>query len=98
MVDELTLECASRHAGGRARFDHPDGVLGAGVEAQNSAVRLHDERLPLQAVLSQGLLQSLEVGGDRRADVRVENRRRGALVLADEWGDLTGERVEGVRQ
>ena len=60
----------------------------AGRHVHDTAVRLRHHRAGGDAAAAQRCLEGIEIGRDPRMHVAVENRRRGALVLADDGPDL----------
>jgi hypothetical protein len=58
-------------------------------DRRNAARGAHDERLG-KAGLGTARGEAVEVPGERRPEVRVDRRRRRALVLAELRGDLVG--------
>ena len=78
------------------RLDGSHGLAHRVVDAQDAAVGLHDQRLPPQAPVPQQRAQLVQVGADPGADIGVEDRCRGALVLSLEGSRLAGKGHEQV--
>ena len=81
----------------------PDARMRTGRAPQvlarhHAAARLHDEELAREPRLAQAVRQAVEVARHARADVRVHDRRAGALELRRLRHHLVGERDRDARQ
>ena len=80
------------HPRGRTRLHHVRGLLGAGLEGEHPAARLHDEQLGIHAGAAQPVLDVVEVAGQDGAHARVDDGGAGAEVLAELRAHVGGER------
>ena len=71
------------HAGGRAGIERGDGALAHRRGRQASAVRLHHREAAREAGLGQPVLEAVQVAIDHRLHIGRQQRRRGALELAE---------------
>ena len=69
--------------GGRAGLDHPHRALARDLGGRHAAARLHDEERRCEAARASAASSRAEVAPRPAADVGVDHRGRGPLVLAD---------------
>ncbi len=78
----------AEHAAGRPRGEQRDAATPRLVDREDAPRRVHHRDRALVARGVQPLAHPVEVAVHRRRQVRVEDRRRGALVLAQHRGEL----------
>ena len=84
LADQVSDELAAHHSGRRSGLQSADGPLGGGFDAEHPAVGLHHQGVAPEPPIREALLKVAQVRSDPRADIGVENRCGGALVLAQE--------------
>ena len=84
------------HPGGRARLHHVGRLLGAGLEGQHPAARLHDEQLRGHAAAAEPAFDILQVAGQDRTDARIDDGGAGAEVLPELRAYLGRERDDEI--
>ncbi|MNX82820.1 hypothetical protein D3C86_1145620 [compost metagenome] len=97
ITHQITKELCADHACGWPAFDHADCTarrLGCG---EQSAVPLHDHGGAGVALAGQQLLQRDEIVMHDPAGISVDDRRGGALVLANHRRDVRGFRDVHIR-
>ena len=92
---ELAVRRGHEGAGGRSGFDHAHGKAGHRLRGGDAAAGLHDEEPPAVVERPERLLEAPEVVAHRGHHVRVDDGRRGPLVLADDGRDLRREADRG---
>ncbi len=104
-IDGDEVAAAAQHAFGAAADDaagwaghqDADGLLRAGLDGGDAAVRLNDAQVGLETVRGELVLQIVEIEGGLGADKSVHRRGREALVFADDVGDFRRGADIGVR-
>ena len=98
VVDRRRVDLAGDRRHRRARVDRVDRAARDVVEVQHSAERRHDEQLAREARRAQIALHLAQVRLHQRLERRVDRRRRGAPVLADDRVQPVRERVRDARE
>lgn len=88
---ELRRPDGAEHAADRAGEQQVDRLFLCCLRRCHAAERLHQVDIRRIALVAQRLLERADIARGRRADVRVEARRREALVLAELRQDLATE-------
>ena len=89
--------CAG-HAARRPRPHDGDRLLRHVAAGHDAPVRLHDEQLAAEARVAQAVREPRQVAFDLRPDVRVHQRRAGALELRRRRHHLVRQRHHDARQ
>ncbi len=92
-----SLGPAADHAARRTRHQDADGLLRAGLDGGDAAVRLNDPQIGAETVFAQLVLQVVEVERGLGSDEGVHRRGREPFVFADHVGDLGRRTDVGVR-
>ena len=72
----------------RARFNQICRALGGHLDRHDAAVRLHDLQRRGDAERFEVPAEAVQVVSERRSEIGVDHRGRGALVLTDHWQNV----------
>ena len=89
-IHAIRDELRADDAAGRTRHHGADRQVPCGPARDDAAVRLHHEKLPLQAPVAQRLRQAVEIGRDDGDRARIDRDRRRALELPQLARDIGG--------